>query len=70
MYILKIKGNGKIPDHIQIRDESFTLIAYFKSGNHASALKKCNLIDFEDEFLKMVSMIPYNEIIPLTFKKD
>lgn len=69
MYILKIKGNGKIPDHFQIRDEGFTLIAYFKSGNHASALKKCNLTDFESEFVHLISKIPYNEMIPLNFKK-
>ena len=67
MFVLKIKGNGKIPDHIQIRDVNFTLIAYFKLGNHIQALKKCNLIRYEKEFVNIITEIPYGEIKPLTF---
>jgi len=66
MYILKIKGNGKIPDHIQIRDQNMTLIAYFKMGNHISALKKSNLLDNENEFINFVNKMPYGIIKPLT----
>ena len=29
-YILKVKGKAKIPDYIQVRDASFTLIGYFR----------------------------------------
>jgi hypothetical protein len=31
-YILKVKGIAKIPDYIQVRDENFTLIGYFRAG--------------------------------------
>ena len=31
-YVLKVKGKAKIPDYIQVRDEAFTLIDYFRPG--------------------------------------
>ena len=45
MYILKIQGTKKIPDYIQIRDEDFTLVAYFRINNPRRALARCNLLD-------------------------
>ena len=69
MFVLKIKGNGKIPDHIQIRDANFTLIAYFKLGNHTNALKRCNLSQYEKKFISFIKKIPYGEIKPLTINK-
>lgn len=68
MYILKIKGNGKIPDHVQLRDDDFTLVAYFKVGNHAQALKKCGLSAYENEFANFAASIPYGIIKQFTIK--
>ena len=31
-HALKVKGKAKIPDYIQLRDASFTLIGYFRPG--------------------------------------
>ncbi|MCS7073444.1 MAG: fructose-6-phosphate aldolase [Bacteroidia bacterium] len=31
-HVLKVKGKAKIPDYIQLRDASFTLIGYFRPG--------------------------------------
>lgn len=31
-YVMKVKGKAKIPDYIQLRDEHFTLIGYFRPG--------------------------------------
>ena len=30
MYIIKVKGVAKIPDYVQLRDDEFTLLAYFR----------------------------------------
>ena len=30
MYVIKVKGVAKIPDYVQLRDEAFTLLAYFR----------------------------------------
>jgi len=62
MYILKIQGTKKIPDYIQIRDEDFTLLAYFRINNPRRALTRCNLIDKIDSITKIVEELPYGQI--------
>jgi hypothetical protein len=62
MYILKIRGTRKIPDFIQIRDENFTLIAYFKITNPKTALTRCNLIDRVDRILEIAGSLEYGKI--------
>jgi len=67
MYIIRIQGTKKIPDYIQIRDEDFTLIAYFRSNNPVRALTRCNLIDKMEEILAIASQLPYGEMRKLEF---
>ena len=62
MYILKIQGTKKIPDYIQIRDEDFTLIAYFRMNNPRRALTRCNLLGRMDEILKVAGELQYGQI--------
>ncbi len=62
MYILKIQGTKKIPDYIQIRDEDFTLIAYFRLNNPRRALTRCNLIDKMEDILRVARELPYGEV--------
>ena len=31
MYIIKVRGKAKIPDYIQLRNDKFVLIAYFRA---------------------------------------
>jgi hypothetical protein len=67
MYIIRIQGTKKIPDYIQIRDEAFTLIAYFRPNNPKRALTRCNLLDNMDEILAIAHHLPYGEIRKLEF---
>jgi len=62
MFILKIQGTKKIPDFIQIRDEDFTLIAYFKITNPKTALIRCNLFHRMDDILKIAIGMEYGKI--------
>lgn len=62
MYILKIQGTSRIPDYIQIRDEDFTLIAYFRLNNPRRALARCNLLDHTDRILAIARDLPYGEV--------
>jgi hypothetical protein len=62
MYILKIQGTKKIPDYIQIRDEDFTLLAYFRSTNARKALTRCNLGDKTDLILKIAEELQYGQM--------
>lgn len=68
MYILKIKGKAKIPDYIQLRDDSFTLIAYFRVDRPEKALEKC---EFEGERLEklmtVINEIPFGKVKKIDF---
>jgi len=65
VYILKIKGNGKIPSHIQIRDEKQTLIAYFKARNLDAILEKEELLPYKENILAIIGELPYGKIIKI-----
>lgn len=62
MYIIKIQGTSKIPDYVQIRDQDFTLIAYFKVTNPKTALTRSNLLDRMERILEIVKTMPYGQI--------
>ncbi|MBK8415719.1 MAG: hypothetical protein BWY67_00205 [Bacteroidetes bacterium ADurb.Bin397] len=65
MYILKIKGKAKIPDYVQLRDDKFTLLAYFRVDRPEKALVKCGLGDKEAEVIKIISEIPFGKVMKL-----
>ncbi len=68
MYLLKVKGNGNIPDYLQIRDEQFTLIAYFTIRNMQQGLEKNDLISRYDEINEIVQRTEFGKIVPLEKK--
>jgi hypothetical protein len=65
MYILKIKGKAKIPDYIQLRDEGFTLLAYFRADRPEKSLIKIGLADKETEILKFIDTMPFGKVMKL-----
>ncbi len=67
MYILKVKGTAKIPDYVQLRDDNFTLLAYFRVDRPEKALVKAGLVDHETELLKLIAEIPFGKIQKLPF---
>ncbi|HNW97832.1 MAG TPA: hypothetical protein PKK00_05425 [Bacteroidales bacterium] len=67
MYILKVKGSAKIPDYIQIRDDDFTLIAYFRTENISTGLQQCKLQEKENEIKKIIDSISFGKIFKLPF---
>ncbi len=62
MYVLKIEGKVKIPDYVQIRDEEFTLLAYFRADRPEGALAKIGLADKEEQLKKIIAELPYGKI--------
>lgn len=65
MYLLKVKGNGNIPDYLQIRDENFTLIAYFTMRNIEQGLQKNGLEAYFKQINSLLEKIDYGIMVPL-----
>ncbi|MBB2951819.1 MULTISPECIES: fructose-6-phosphate aldolase [Sphingobacterium] len=62
MYIIKVKGVAKIPDYVQLRDDSFTLLAYFRVDRPDKSLDKIGLGDKSAYIMQMVKELPFGQI--------
>ncbi|MBL4654354.1 MAG: fructose-6-phosphate aldolase [Bacteroidia bacterium] len=62
MYIIKIKGKVKIPDYIQIRDDAFSLLAYFRADRPEKALTKMGLQEKITEIAGLINEMPYGKL--------
>ena len=62
MYILKVKGTEKIPDYVQLRDDNFTLLAYFRVDKPEKAILKVGLVGREAEIIKIINEMPFGKI--------
>lgn len=62
MYIIKVKGKAKIPDYIQLRDDSFVLIAYFRADRALKNLDKYGLEGKEEALQHIISELPYGKL--------
>ena len=66
MFIIKIKGKAKIPDYIQIRDENFVLVAYFRSDRPLKNLEKLGMEGKEHELQNLILDLPFGKIQKLS----
>lgn len=64
MYFLKVKGKAKIPDYIQLRDDSFTLLAYFRTDRPEKELEKHGLGAEIVAIKKFIEEIPFGKMCP------
>jgi len=62
MYIIKVKGKAKIPDYIQLRDDNFVLIAYFRADRPLKSLKKFGLEGKEEELVNIINELPFGKL--------
>lgn len=62
MFLIKVKGKVQIADYIQIRDDRFTLLAYFRADRPERALEKCGLSDRSKELIELIRSLPYGKI--------
>jgi hypothetical protein len=65
MYIIKVKGVAKIPDYVQLRDEKFTLLAYFRVDRPDKSLDKLGLGAKADYIMNIVKDLPFGQILKL-----
>ena len=62
MYIIKVKGKAKIPDYIQIRDENFVLVAYFRADRPLKKTEKFGLAGKEEELEALIKELPFGKL--------
>ncbi|TJZ53268.1 fructose-6-phosphate aldolase [Sphingobacterium olei] len=62
MYLIKVKGVAKIPDYVQLRDDSFTLLAYFRVDRPDKSLEKIGLGDKLSYIMAIVRDLPFGQI--------
>lgn len=62
MYIIKVKGKAKIPNYIQIRDDDFVLIAYFRADRPMKNIEKFGLEGKEEELEILIKSLPFGKL--------
>jgi hypothetical protein len=62
LYLIKIKGKAKIPDYAQLRDNNFTLIAYFRTDRPERALDKCGMHDKTEKIMTLLNEMPFGKM--------
>ncbi|HAI74863.1 MAG TPA: fructose-6-phosphate aldolase [Microscillaceae bacterium] len=67
MYIIKVKGKAKIPDYVQLRDDNFVLIAYFRADRPLKNMEKYNLEGKEEELKALIESLPFGKLQKLDF---
>nr|WP_294794613.1 fructose-6-phosphate aldolase [uncultured Mucilaginibacter sp.] len=67
MYIIKVKGVAKIPDYVQLRDDEFTLLAYFRVDRPEKSLDKVGLTHKAEYIMNVIKELPFGQILKLDF---
>jgi hypothetical protein len=62
MYIIKVRGKAKIPDYIQLRDENFVLISYFRADRPIKKIEKYGLEGKEEALAKVIEELPFGKL--------
>ncbi len=62
MYIIKIKGKAKIPDYIQLRNDDFVLVAYFRTDRPIKKLEKYGLEGKEEVLRDLINQLPFGKL--------
>ncbi len=65
MYVIKVKGVAKIPDYVQLRDEQFTLLAYFRVDRPEKSLEKVGLGEKSAYIMDIIKDLPFGQILKL-----
>jgi hypothetical protein len=64
-HIIKVKGVAKIPDYVQLRDDKFTLLAYFRVDRPEKSLDKIGLHDKTEYIMNIIKELPFGQILKL-----
>ncbi len=62
LYIFKVQGKIRIPDYVQIRDENYSLLAYFRADRPEKALEKIGLSPHFSQIIQIISEMPFGKM--------
>lgn len=62
MYIIKVRGKAKIPDYIQLRDEDFVLVAYFRADRPLKNLERYGLEGKEEPLAAVIQGLEFGKL--------
>jgi hypothetical protein len=62
VYIIKVKGKAKIPDYIQLRDDDFILIAYFRADRPLTKLERYGLGGKDEMLQKVINGLTFGKL--------
>lgn len=65
LYFIKIKGKARIPDYIQVRDESLALIAYFRADHIENGLKQIDRVEHNETIRSFIESLIYGKLTHL-----
>jgi hypothetical protein len=66
-YIMKIRGVNHMPDSVQVRDENFRLIAYFRADKPQDVLLKIFSKKTIKEITGLLTGLPYGHMVKITY---
>lgn len=64
-YLLKIEGKARIPDYVQLRDNEFTLLAYFRLDRPEKSIEKAGLANQEAKIMEALAGMPFGKVQPI-----
>jgi len=62
VYIIKVKGKAKIPDYIQLRDEYFVLVAYFRADRPLKNIERYGLAGKEEALANVIEGLEFGKL--------
>ena len=62
MFLIKVQGKNKIPDYVQLRDEDYKLMAYFRADRPEKALIKCGFEAHIPLFKEIINNVPFGRM--------
>lgn len=65
MIIFKVLGKAKIPDYVQMRDDNFKLLAYFRADRIDKAIQKLGLMHKKEAIEDIIANAPFGKIIKI-----
>jgi hypothetical protein len=66
-YILKIRGVNNMPDFVQIRDEKFTLVSYFRADRADRKRLAAPDSISDQQISELIQSLPYGQICKLPY---